>query len=63
MIAVQEINTQEAYEIIRDPSNAAPALFLHEDNGLYVGIDNTTYDAWTEEFSTKKDCLNWLRRE
>lgn len=63
MDVIKEINAAEAFGIIDDPLKAEPGLFLHEDNGLYVGIDNTTHDAWTEEFSTKKDCLNWLGGE
>ena len=27
----------------------------------WVGIDNSTGDAWTEEFPTKRKCLKWLR--
>ena len=27
---------------------------------VYVGIDNSTGDAWTEEFTDKDECLDWL---
>jgi hypothetical protein len=30
------------------------------ENGVYVGIDNSTGDAWVEEFTTEKQCLEWL---
>jgi hypothetical protein len=32
-----------------------------QENGVWVGIDNSTGDAWTEEFPTKRKCLKWLR--
>lgn len=34
--------------------------YLQED-GKWVGVDNSTGDAWTEEFPTKRKCLKWLR--
>jgi len=27
----------------------------------YVGVDNSTGDAWTEEFTSRRKCLRWLR--
>ena len=27
----------------------------------YVGVDNSTGDAWTEEFRSRRKCLRWLR--
>ena len=27
---------------------------------LYVGVDNTTGDAWTEEFRSLRICKRWL---
>ena len=35
-------------------------MFILQDDGRYVGIDNTTGDAWCEEFSSKYDCVKWL---
>ena len=29
---------------------------------LYIGIDNTTGDAWTEEFTSLRKCNEWLDR-
>lgn len=26
----------------------------------YIGCDNRTGDAWTEDFDTEKECLIWL---
>lgn len=38
------------------PSNK---YIIIEDSG-YVGIDNSTNDAWVEEFKTIKDAMCWL---
>lgn len=32
---------------------------LVEDSG-FVGIDNSTNDAWVEEFKTIQDAMRWL---
>lgn len=32
-------------------------------NGLYVGIDNGTGDAWVEEFNSYEECMKWLKHE
>ena len=38
-------------------------LYWTKENGVYVGIDNTTGNAWTEEFERLEDCINWLMGE
>lgn len=38
-------------------------LFYEVDGDLYIGIDNSTGDAWVEEFKTKEECLAWLKGE
>jgi hypothetical protein len=37
-------------------------LFYLYDKGHWIGIDNSTGDAWTEEFLIKASCLKWLNR-
>ncbi len=34
--------------------------FYTKEGDLYIGIDNSTGDAWTEEFKTKASCFKWL---
>lgn len=55
---IQEITIEQALEIIetREPLG----LFLTKDGGKYVAIDNTSWDAWTEEFTDKKQCMDYL---
>lgn len=39
-------------------------LFLvGEAGGTWTGIDNSTGNAWTEEFGTQAECLKWLKGE
>ena len=36
-------------------------LFLTKEGRKWVAVDNTTGDAWTEEFSRKHQAIRWLR--
>ena len=36
-------------------------LFYVHENGVYVGIDNSTGHAWVEEFTSLRQCKEWLR--
>lgn len=65
MSEIKEIDAGEAFDIIYDPLNAESGLFLHKDKeaNQYVGIDNTTHDAWVEGFATRKECVDWLMRK
>ena len=38
-------------------------LFYWREADLWVGIDNSTGHAWTEEFGTQAKCLDWLKGE
>lgn len=31
-----------------------------KDTGMYIGVDNSTGNAWVGEFGTKEYCLFWL---
>lgn len=35
-------------------------LYICREHGKFVGIDNRTGDAWTEEFTGKLACIDWL---
>jgi hypothetical protein len=56
MIAV--ISIKRANEIIdkREPVG----LFLVIENDMFVGIDNSTGEEWTEEFTDLNKCIKWL---
>ena len=36
-------------------------LFLTKEGRKWIAVDNTTGDAWTEEFSRKRQAIRWLR--
>lgn len=58
---IQKVSTEFAKTVIdtREPRG----LFWHTDGEKFIGIDNSTGDAWTEEFDTKEECFAWLRGE
>lgn len=35
--------------------------FLAKEGRKWVAVDNSTGDAWTEEFSRKRQAIRWLR--
>lgn len=36
-------------------------MYFYDDKSKkYVGCDNTTGDAWIEDFDTYEECVNWL---
>lgn len=55
---IQVISKEKASDVIeyRNPFG----LFMVKEGDVWVGIDNTDGDAWTEDFQSKKDCENWL---
>lgn len=38
-------------------------LFVLDTGAGIIGIDNSTGDAWTEDFPDMTECLLWLARE
>jgi hypothetical protein len=35
-------------------------FYAKEGRRLYVGVDNSYGEAWTEEFRTRRQCKRWL---
>lgn len=35
-------------------------LFYTVESELFIGIDNSTGEAWTEEFKSEEECIRWL---
>ena len=59
---IKIITKTETYDIIESRERVGTFL-LFEDNGTYTGIDNSTKDAWTENFNKISECINWLYGE
>lgn len=56
---IREVDKRKAREII---CKSKPlGSFYTKDGDNYIGIDNTTGDAWVEEFDDKGECLMWLK--
>lgn len=55
---IEEISLQKARMIIdvRKPLG----LFYFKEGDMWLSIDNTTGDAYVEEFENRNDCLSWL---
>lgn len=58
VLRAEEINQEQAEAII---FNRLPlGIFYLREGNKYVGIDNQSGDAWTEEFETESACKKWL---
>lgn len=55
---IRKITSEEATTIIekREPRGR----FYQKYRNVFVGIDNTTGDAWVEEFANLRNCKRWL---
>ena len=58
---VQEVSLSELDDIIEDRSPRG--LFLSKDGDKYIAVDNSSYDAWTEEFDDREDAIAFLMKE
>lgn len=62
----EEITLDRAEQIIQDHSNdnentENEGLFFYKSNDGFVVIDNSTGDAWTEEFQSYEYSMDWLK--
>jgi hypothetical protein len=55
----KEITPEEAHSIIE--TSEPLGLFYTFESGKYVGIDNRTGEAWTEDFKSLELCEQWLK--
>lgn len=55
---IKEITPDEMGAVIRDYSPRG--LFLTKEGGGWVACDNTSGDAWTEDFETRAEAVGWL---
>lgn len=65
--AIKKLTKEQAHNILNtgfDTGKYKPiGRFYSKEGDLYIGIDNSTGNAWTEEFKTKRSCLKWLNGE
>lgn len=58
---IQRVSPKKLMDVIdhRTPLG----LFLTKEGRTWVAVDNSTGDAWTEEFTRKRQAIRWLRGE
>ncbi|MDD3230897.1 MAG: hypothetical protein PHE09_17025 [Oscillospiraceae bacterium] len=61
MSDIQELTEEQMSEVIK--TRRPTGKFYRQDGSTVVGVDNTTGDAWTEEFNDFDACIRWLNRE
>ena len=55
---IECVSSWRAYQIMM--KGKPKGLFYCVCKDVYIGIDNSTGEVWTEEFHNKEDCVNWL---
>lgn len=62
MLDIKKITKEEASTIIetREPRGLFYTAESYENGNIYVGIDNCSGDAWTEDFKSLSPCKRWL---
>lgn len=59
---VSKITPEQAEGIIETRQPLGLFYFRCQKDRFYVGIDNSTGDAWTEAFTTFRKCRRWFIR-
>lgn len=61
---VTKLSNQEVNDLLKsgeETGKYAPlGLFFAYDAGKYIGIDNSTGNAWVEDFNDLETCFSWL---
>ncbi len=58
---IQRVSLDELNKVIA--LYAPRGLFLAKGNNLWIAVDNSTGDAWTEGFQSRQQAVRWLRGE
>ena len=58
-IKIQQVNPKRLRKMLCQ--HVPRGCFLAKEIGKWVAVDNSTGDAWTEEFSRKHQAVRWLR--
>ena len=60
-VKIQRVSPEFLCAVIED--RIPHGHFLTKDGRKWVAVDNSTGDAWTEEFTRKRQAVRWLRSE
>lgn len=55
---IKQVSKKEILSII--DTYAPKGKFYTDDIDCFVAVDNSTEEAWTEEFETRAQCIEWL---
>ena len=58
---IQKVTKQEMSRIIEERQPLG-MFYTIEKGRIYVGCDNRTGDAWTEDFKSLSACKRWLEQ-
>jgi hypothetical protein len=59
MMDIQKVTPSEIDKIIE--TRKPLGMFYCKIETGYVGVDNRTGDAWTEDFNSLSSCKRWLK--
>ena len=59
MSKIHRVSPEQLLSVIN--RRAPLGLFVTREGRIWVAVDNASGDAWTEEFSRKRQAVRWLR--
>lgn len=63
---IKFVPLEKVSEIIENFNNNKPTeegKYLTVEGNRFVAVDNSTGDAWTEDFPKMKDAIDWLNNK
>lgn len=57
----KEVDLEYINEIIENREEHLNELVIARDREFYIACDNSTGNAWVEEFESKEEAVNWLK--
>jgi hypothetical protein len=57
------VTLEEISKIIQTYEPQGLFYAFDETDKIWIAVDNSTEEAWTEEFTTEEACKAWLLRE
>ena len=61
IVHATQVSPLHLHCVIQKPSApAAKGKFFTQEGGLYIGVDNSDGNAWTEEFSDRQQLFLWF---
>lgn len=58
-VKIQRVSPEFLLKVIEDRTPCG--CFLTKEGHKWVAVDNSTGDAWTEDFDWKRQAIRWLR--